>query len=283
MADRKAAATTESKVNMKDEGTRTAKDKDDIMAAANNQHKSPKKRRKVNHACVYCRRSHMTCDLERPCTRCIKRNIGHLCHDEPRDADSKKNKNATQGAPSVAASTIEDSQDARSDVGRSSVSSTMGPPPVFDGTGRPRASSGFGAGLLGQRSTLPLVQQAAAAAAAAGLQGNSLGTSATGNANQFAGFSDAWMTAQNFQDMNNYNPNYMIAPEVSHEFNLLNDFLHTSLLDDTGVAPDDTSQNQALVRAMKQEMLSGFGAGGLAGGAGQAANVPPGAMMPPRT
>lgn len=22
---------------------------------------------------------------ERPCTRCIKRNIGHLCHDEPRD------------------------------------------------------------------------------------------------------------------------------------------------------------------------------------------------------
>ncbi|CAI6098659.1 unnamed protein product [Clonostachys chloroleuca] len=96
-----------------------------------------------------------------------------------------------------------------------------------------------------------------------------------------AGFSDAWMTAQNFQDMNNYNPNYMIAPEVSHEFNLLNDFLHTSLLDDTGVAPDDTSQNQALVRAMKQEMLSGFGAGGLAGGAGQAANVPPGAMMPP--
>ncbi|KAH8424731.1 Transcription factor [Aspergillus melleus] len=27
---------------------------------------SPKKRRKVNHACVYCRRSHMTCDSVRP-------------------------------------------------------------------------------------------------------------------------------------------------------------------------------------------------------------------------
>ncbi|CAH0001965.1 unnamed protein product, partial [Clonostachys byssicola] len=49
MADRKAAATTESKANMKDEATKTAKDKDDLMAAANNQHKSPKKRRKVNH------------------------------------------------------------------------------------------------------------------------------------------------------------------------------------------------------------------------------------------
>lgn len=42
------------------------------------------KRRKVNHACLYCRRSHMTCDEGRPCQRCIKRDIGHLCHDEQR-------------------------------------------------------------------------------------------------------------------------------------------------------------------------------------------------------
>ncbi|RFU24384.1 hypothetical protein B7463_g11955, partial [Scytalidium lignicola] len=40
-------------------------------------------RQKVKKACVYCRRSHMTCDAERPCTRCIKRNIGHICRDEP--------------------------------------------------------------------------------------------------------------------------------------------------------------------------------------------------------
>lgn len=57
-------------------------------------------------------RQHMTCDLvkqpiplmqlpdifreipsltimqERPCARCIKRNIGHLCHDEPREPES---------------------------------------------------------------------------------------------------------------------------------------------------------------------------------------------------
>lgn len=26
---------------------------------------------------------------ERPCTRCIKRNIGHLCHDEPRDSSKR--------------------------------------------------------------------------------------------------------------------------------------------------------------------------------------------------
>ncbi|KAI5791682.1 hypothetical protein DFH27DRAFT_485733 [Peziza echinospora] len=52
--------------------------------------RSPKKRRKVNHACVYCRRSHMTCDEERPCGRCLKRNIGHLCHDEPREIKKPK-------------------------------------------------------------------------------------------------------------------------------------------------------------------------------------------------
>lgn len=31
----------------------------------------------------------MTCDLDRPCNRCIKRNIGHLCHDEPRETPKK--------------------------------------------------------------------------------------------------------------------------------------------------------------------------------------------------
>ncbi|KAH7920872.1 hypothetical protein BV22DRAFT_771261 [Leucogyrophana mollusca] len=46
--------------------------------------KKTTKRRKVNHACLYCRRSHMTCDEGRPCQRCIKREIGHLCHDEQR-------------------------------------------------------------------------------------------------------------------------------------------------------------------------------------------------------
>jgi hypothetical protein len=31
--------------------------------------KKKAKRRKVNHACLYCRRSHMTCDEGRPCQR----------------------------------------------------------------------------------------------------------------------------------------------------------------------------------------------------------------------
>lgn len=104
------------------------------------------------------------------------------------------------------------------------------------------------------------------------------------------------MTAQNFEGMNSsYNPNFMITPEVSHEFNLLNDFLHTSLLDDTGVAPDDNSQQQqqppqnqgfARQQQLKQEMpdMLGFGAGGSVsqqGGQNPAGRNPAGSMLPP--
>ncbi|ANZ77789.1 BA75_05037T0 [Komagataella pastoris] len=51
---------------------------------ANRKEGAPRRprRQKVQVACVYCRRSHMICDDSRPCQRCIKRNIGHLCRDE---------------------------------------------------------------------------------------------------------------------------------------------------------------------------------------------------------
>lgn len=43
----------------------------------------PEKRRKKNsRSCVFCRRSHLICDDQRPCARCIKRDIAHLCTDE---------------------------------------------------------------------------------------------------------------------------------------------------------------------------------------------------------
>ncbi|KAF3765501.1 hypothetical protein M406DRAFT_321971 [Cryphonectria parasitica EP155] len=78
--------------------------------------------------------------------------------------------------------------------------------------------------------------------------------------NQFAGFSDAWLTAQNhLQDMQNYQNNYLIAPEVSNEFNLLNEFLNSSLLDDGGLL---SSGDQVLKN--ENDMLPGsyLGQGG---------------------
>ncbi|XP_044723906.1 fungal zn(2)-Cys(6) binuclear cluster domain-containing protein [Hirsutella rhossiliensis] len=222
-----------------------AKERDDDAAGAKSS-KSPRKRRKVNHACVYCRRSHMTCDLERPCTRCIKRNIGHLCHDEPRDADTKKLKNGKAAATAAAEeSDAPPPPQALPDVGRNPIASTiMGPPPALDGSRR-HSSRGFGAAaVLGQGAPLPLVQPAAAT----GLQAHGLANSASANANQLTGFSDAWLTAQNFNDMSSYNPNYMVAPHVSHEFNLLDDFLHSGFLDTNGLAPDESPHNAALSR-----------------------------------
>jgi len=57
------------------------------------------------------------------------------------------------------------------------------------------------------------------------------------------GYSNDWIggSQNQFQDMHNYHPSYMFnAPEVTTEYNLLNDFLNNSLLDD-GLLPDDTS------------------------------------------
>ncbi|KAG8414085.1 Transcription factor [Metarhizium acridum] len=273
MMDKEIKAAERAKADKADKSD--AKDRDRDHGTTTTNSKSPKKRRKVNHACVYCRRSHMTCDLERPCTRCIKRNIGHLCHDEPRDADAKKTKNGK--TPSAPVEESDNQSQAPSDVGRSSISSNMGPP-TFDGM-RQRSASGFSAGgVLGQGNAMPLVTPNASS----GLQGNGLNNSGTGNANQFSGISDAWLTAQNFNDMNSYNPNYMIAPHVTHEFNLLNDFLHNGLLDDNNLTGDETRQPTALGRLGQSDMLSGFGssAGLSTGGSAPSTNLR-GNLMPP--
>jgi transcription activator of gluconeogenesis len=57
--------------------------------------------RNMNTACLYCRRSHMTCDSSRPCARCVKRNIGHLCHDEVKDKSRENGSDSTSQSPAV--------------------------------------------------------------------------------------------------------------------------------------------------------------------------------------
>lgn len=75
------------------------------------------------------------------------------------------------------------------------------------------------------------------------------------------GFSDAWLTAQNqFHDMHHYNPQYTLPQEVTHEYNLLNDFLNTSLLDENGALTDDQNSiygNQS--RAGQADMVDFLG------------------------
>ncbi|PWN34185.1 uncharacterized protein FA14DRAFT_180811 [Meira miltonrushii] len=46
------------------------------------------KRVKVAKACLFCKRSHMSCEDQRPCTRCIARGIGDRCCDTEAEASA---------------------------------------------------------------------------------------------------------------------------------------------------------------------------------------------------
>lgn len=87
---------------------------------------------------------------ERPCTRCIKRNIGHLCHDQPRESDTQKGKNG-KGA------------EEQSDAGSATMPATMGPPSNFPAAG----------GILAPANNLNLVQPGMQAAGVNNGSGNS--------------------------------------------------------------------------------------------------------------
>ncbi|KAJ9158362.1 SPO22-domain-containing protein [Coniochaeta hoffmannii] len=185
--------------------------------AADERRPAQKKRRKVNHACVYCRRSHMTCDLV---------------------WNSRKSK-------SLMSASVADESDALSDMrqtSREQQAGSMGPPSSFDNSGldatpgsgqAPKTS--FDASALGRGNPLQLVQPTPVS----GLQANANpnANTMTGNMDQLAGLSD-WMNRNPFHDMHSFNPHYMGVPEVSNEFNLLDDFLHSSMIDDGALLPE---------------------------------------------
>ncbi|KAE8452847.1 hypothetical protein EG329_013119 [Mollisiaceae sp. DMI_Dod_QoI] len=234
---------------MEQNGTSNGQDvKPQKSPPASGANKSPKKRRKVNHgtsrksaarrhspnyglivgrvpaACVYCRRS------ERPCARCIKRNIGHLCHDEPREPESATKKSKSQHSNSAA-------EDDGSPPDQAQASADNGMSNSFDQSQDQSQDSSLtlGSAALSQGGPLQLVQPSPVS----GIQASALNA----NSGQFIGYSNDWLGTQSqFQDMHNYHPSYMFnAPEVTNEYNLLNDFLNNSLLDDGALLPDDTS------------------------------------------
>ncbi|KAI8955904.1 meiosis protein SPO22/ZIP4 like-domain-containing protein [Xylaria longipes] len=220
-----------------------AKSKDNTPSTANtptdNTNKSPRKRRKVNHACVYCRRSHMTCDLPK--------SSNHAAARDESDSQTELSHNSIDRSTNAMVASSFDS------------SSAQGTKPGF--------------GPLGQGNHLQLVSPSPVSGLQAGTSGS--------NMNQLAGLSDAWLTAQNqFHDMHHYNPQYQMLPqEVTHEFNLLNDFLHTSLLDESGTLTDEQNliyRNQSQSQSGQADMAGFLGA-----------PLPPSAMevgsMPPPT
>lgn len=211
---------SEKTAKSKGDAGRDARAKDSPAASAvksettgSGSHSSPKKRRKVNHACVYCRRSHMTCDSERPCTRCIKRNIGHLCHDEPREPTKRRDQDD---------STADEQGSSNNDL--VNVPSMPRSVDVSDAAGQQILPDG----AMGMPPST--VQPGNITSSGQGLDANS---------QPMMAYND-WMGGQNqFQDMHSLHPSYMFnAPEVTNEYNLLGDFLSNSLLDDGAIFPD---------------------------------------------
>ncbi|KAM3422411.1 hypothetical protein BST61_g2762 [Cercospora zeina] len=181
-----------------------------------------KKRRKVNHACVYCRRSHMTCDLERPCARCVKRDIGHLCHDEPREP-AKRSK-SDMAVAEIAPAPAEGMQRA-------------------NGHGHmphPHANSLPGVNGASQ----PQLAQPTPVSPPTTLQRPMSPRGSNAGISQNVDWGNTALQSQ-FQDMHHLHPNYMfITSEVTNEYNLLNDFLSSSIMEDGAMY--DESDTQAL-------------------------------------
>ncbi|KAG0128929.1 hypothetical protein HOY82DRAFT_580039 [Tuber indicum] len=203
--------------------------------------RSPKKRRKVNHACVYCRRSHMTCDDDRPCMRCVKRNIGHLCHDEPREPKKSKTESSTttqendqedsNTSPSKASvsppvngmSKPLEQQEVRASTATTASNVSLPPPPI------PPSRPGAGTSIVAP-SPVSVAPRAAL----------------NGGSQAFLGVTD-WDHPLPQQQATSYTNPYhhqwmFSAPEVSSEFSLLSDFLGNLYPDEIFTA----DQNQSL-------------------------------------
>ena len=221
-------ATTIIQPQRKSNGTRVEKEKDSrspqkdddrdenkTNGSAHDTARKPK-RRKVNHACVYCRRSHMTCDLERPCARCVKRDIGHLCHDEPREPN-KRTKSEQELAPA------EKHQSPGHDVipGTEAINAFEQDNGALMSNGD--AGNTNGSHIIQPQPISPIQVQKRPS------------TSQQYN-------TDQWDFGQPDQlsDMRSLHPyNTFNTSEVTNEYNLLGDFLNTSLFDEGLYNGDD--------------------------------------------
>ncbi|KAL8927162.1 MAG: hypothetical protein Q9172_001486 [Xanthocarpia lactea] len=185
-----------------------------------------KKRRKVNHACIYCRRS------DRPCARCVKRNIGHLCHDEPREhAKAAKIQSESLDEGDNAALRQDD---LTADGLLSSVDQQRPSQQLLQETDLDLGTQSLPTN--GQTTSAQLADSSPASGAPIKLP--------AGKSHPFLGYSGWSLGEQNqFQDMHSFHPSYMFnAPEVTNEYNLLNDFLSTSLLDEDNMFSNDDAQ-----------------------------------------
>lgn len=64
-------------------------------------------RKPASRACVFCHSKHLQCSNERPCRNCVKRNIGHECHDIVRKKAKYMKVNSGSKSQSAMSSSME--------------------------------------------------------------------------------------------------------------------------------------------------------------------------------
>ncbi|KAF2460212.1 hypothetical protein BDY21DRAFT_334713 [Lineolata rhizophorae] len=217
---------------------------------------SGKKRKKVKQACEYCRRSHMVCEPNRPCNRCIERNIGHLCHDAPRQVSKKKKDDHDNAAAT------DDDDSARRDPTQSEA--PLNPLQRLNLVQPQLSPSGIG-------NAAPVVQPSPVSATQVpGLNGSG---------NSIIGYNDWNMGSHgHFQDIHPFDSPYMFhTSEVNNEFHMLNNFLTNSLKDDAGMDGHENNLNGLLVDPSLTHTMGKFSS---AGGNAYPAVQQPGQSVP---
>lgn len=180
-----------------------------------------RRKKKVDIACVYCRRSHMICDDSRPCQRCIKRGIGHLCYDEPSNPRQRKKVAQLKKQPDTPSS--------------ASTAST----------GAPIAVQQSLLGLLPAALLAPAVQSQSQGLSLGGLGGNSALVSQNqqlmGNNNPGTRPSSSVLS----QTMQYNQEPFFYSEHAGSEFSSLNDFL--SMIDDPELVNGALGENAGLL------------------------------------
>eukprot|EP01130_Rhizamoeba_saxonica_P001613 TRINITY_DN11497_c0_g1_i1.p1 TRINITY_DN11497_c0_g1~~TRINITY_DN11497_c0_g1_i1.p1 ORF type:complete len:119 (-),score=16.45 TRINITY_DN11497_c0_g1_i1:166-522(-) len=64
------------------------------------------KRKRVSVACTACRKAHVKCDAGRPCTRCVKKGIAHMCKTATSKRRGRKNLSKKVRAPNAGGAKI---------------------------------------------------------------------------------------------------------------------------------------------------------------------------------
>jgi hypothetical protein len=109
------------------------------------------------HACVYCRRSHVPCDEGRPCQRCIRRRIAHLCHDESKapPSDIQHSQNHTKPVTPNGSTPTSQSQSQSQSLPQNSLNSSLFQPSGIYQSQNTSQSLGLGTSLISNSTSLP--------------------------------------------------------------------------------------------------------------------------------